>query len=95
MDRYESLIESIYNDGGRKFLFLNVPPTSKSPNFISQGEDAMTKHAAWVDIFNKGLASMIEGFKGKHSDVSVLAMSSVKASGIELIFRATGDDCLV
>lgn len=70
MDRYESLIERIYNDGGRKFLFINVPPTSRSPKFISQGEDAMTKHTAWIDVFNKELPSMVEGFKGKHSDVS-------------------------
>ncbi|RJE23685.1 cellulose-binding GDSL lipase acylhydrolase [Aspergillus sclerotialis] len=76
MDRYESLIENIYNDGGRKFLLINVPPTSRSPNFISQGEDAMAKHAAWVDVFNKELASMIEGFKGKHSDVTTVLYDS-------------------
>lgn len=70
MDRYESLVEKVYADGGRKFLFLNVPPTSRSPKFINQGDGVVKKHAAWVDVFNNGLVSMVDGFKGKHSDVS-------------------------
>lgn len=67
--RYEELVEKIYADGGRKFLFLNVPPTSRSPNMLSQGSDAVKKHAAWLDVFNKGLQSMVKDFKTNHSDV--------------------------
>lgn len=70
MASYESLIQKIYAHGGRKFLFLNVPPTSRSPNFIQQGENAMKKHAAWLDDFNRGLESMVNGFEGNHPEVS-------------------------
>lgn len=69
--KYEELVEKIYADGGRKFLFLNVPPTSRSPNILSQGNDAVKKHAAWLDVFNKGLQSMVKDFKKNHSDVSI------------------------
>lgn len=71
MARYESLAEKIYADGGRKFLFVNVPPTSRSPYVMNQGADAAEQHAAWLDVFNKGLKSMVKGFKANHADVSV------------------------
>lgn len=70
MASYESLIQKIYADGARKFLFLNVPPTSRTPTFIQQGEDVMKKHAAWVDDFNRGLVWMVFRFKWKHPAVS-------------------------
>jgi hypothetical protein len=70
MAQYKSLIEEIYANGGRKFLFLNVPPTSRSPLFLDQGTDVVNAHAAWVTAYNKGLTSMIKSFKSSHSGVS-------------------------
>jgi phospholipase/lecithinase/hemolysin len=70
MAQYKYLIEKIYANGGRKFLFLNVPPTSRSPLFLDQGTDVVNAHAAWVTAYNKGLQSMIKSFKSKHSGVS-------------------------
>ncbi|KAJ5103249.1 hypothetical protein N7532_003778 [Penicillium argentinense] len=72
MDQYESLIKEIYNDGGRKFLFLNVPPTNRSPYFIDQGSDTTTQLAAWIQAYNDGLANMVETFKSEHSDVTTV-----------------------
>jgi len=69
MAQYKTLIEKIYANGGRKFLFLNVPPTSRSPLFLNQGTDVVNAHAAWVTAYNKGLKSMIHDFKSNHSGV--------------------------
>lgn len=77
MASYESLIKKIYADGGRKFLFLNVPPTSRTPTFLQQGEDVMKKHAAWVDDFNGGLERMVYRFKRKHRAVSFLFFRAI------------------
>ena len=69
MAQYKSLIERIYAKGGRKFLFLNVPPTSRAPMFLAQGTDVVDAHAAWVTSYNIGLEEMIDDFKSSHSGV--------------------------
>lgn len=69
MDKYGSLIEQIYADGGRRFLFLNVPPTSHSPFILDQGMGVSQKHAAWVTAYNDELRSMVERFRSAHDDV--------------------------
>lgn len=80
MARYESLVEEIYADGGRKFLFLNAPPTSRSPFILAEGAQASEAHAAWVTAYNDGLDIMVERFRRKHGDVS--SLSSVSDRGV-------------
>jgi phospholipase/lecithinase/hemolysin len=70
MAQYKTLIEKIYANGGRKFLFLNVPPTSRAPLFLDQGTEVVNAHAAWVTAYNNGLKSMINDFKSNYSGVS-------------------------
>lgn len=74
MARYESLAEEIYSDGGRMFLFLNAPPTSRSPYILDQGTQVSQAHAAWVAAYNDGLYSMVECFRSKHPDVSFFVL---------------------
>ncbi|KAE8136237.1 GDSL lipase/esterase [Aspergillus pseudotamarii] len=69
--RLASLVEQIYSAGGRKFLFLNVPPTSRSPMFINQGNATVEQHAAYLAVYNKNLESMVDEFKINHTDVTV------------------------
>jgi len=70
MAQYESLVLDIYKNGGRKFLFLNVPPTDRSPYFLEQGNATTTQLAAWIKAYNEGLVTMVRKLKSKHSDVS-------------------------
>lgn len=69
MAQYKCLIEKIYASGGRRFLFLNVPPTDRSPMITKQGPEAVKTHATWVRAYNSGLQSMISDFKSNHTDV--------------------------
>ncbi|KAF7629038.1 hypothetical protein AFCA_000750 [Aspergillus flavus] len=69
--RLASLVERIYSAGGRKFLFLNVPPTSRSPMFIDQGNATVEQHAAYLAVYNRNLEAMVDGFKTNHTDVTV------------------------
>lgn len=71
INEYQSLAEEIYADGGRKFLFLNVPPTSRSPYILDQGPDVAEAHAAWLNVFNEGLSSMVNDFGAEHPDVRI------------------------
>lgn len=68
--RYASLVEGLYADGARKFLFLNVPPTTRSPLIQSRGESAVAKHEKFVSIFNDALEDMVLSFNLAHLDVS-------------------------
>ncbi|KAK5800705.1 hypothetical protein VI817_002917 [Penicillium citrinum] len=72
MTQYESLVLDIYKNGGRKFLFLNVPPTDRSPYFLEQGDQTTTQLAAWIKAYNEGLATMVRKLKSKHSDVTTV-----------------------
>ncbi|KAJ5669083.1 hypothetical protein N7462_010153 [Penicillium macrosclerotiorum] len=76
MAQYKSLIEEIYSDGGRKFLFLNVPSVSRSPYILDQGESVSELHAAWTTVFNNGLSAMIKDFKTNHKDVVTVLYDS-------------------
>ena len=69
MAEYRSLVQQIYDKGGRNFLFLNVPPTSRSPYILASGLEASREHAAWLSVYNEGLKLMAMGFQDDHPDV--------------------------
>ncbi|OQD71930.1 hypothetical protein PENPOL_c001G04883 [Penicillium polonicum] len=72
MAQYRLLIEKLYASGGRKFLFLNVPPTDRSPMVINEGPEAVKTYATWVKAYNDGLQSMIDDFKLSHNDTTIV-----------------------
>ncbi|KAJ5094835.1 Acetylesterase [Penicillium angulare] len=76
MAQYKSLVEQIYAKGGRKFLFLNVPPTSRSPFILEYGLAASQEHAAWLAVFNEYLKLMILGFQDEHPEVKTVLYNS-------------------
>ncbi|KAJ5131063.1 CAZyme family CE16 [Penicillium bovifimosum] len=72
MARYKALAEQIYTNGGRKFLFLNVPAVSRSPQILNQGADAANGHAAWVTAYNTGLKAMVDDFIASNSGTTTV-----------------------
>ncbi|OJJ06243.1 hypothetical protein ASPVEDRAFT_139349 [Aspergillus versicolor CBS 583.65] len=76
MDRLSSLVEQIISAGGRKFLFLNVPPTSRSPFFTEQGEDTVEQHAAYLDVYNQQLESLVTGLSANGTEVTAVLYDS-------------------
>lgn len=72
ISRLESLVEEVYKNGGRKFLFLNVPPTSRSPLFLEQGEEVVKQHAEYLSVYNENLEGMVDDFTKKKGDVSFI-----------------------
>ncbi|OJI82311.1 hypothetical protein ASPTUDRAFT_45756 [Aspergillus tubingensis CBS 134.48] len=76
ISRLESLVEEVYKNGGRKFLFLNVPPTSRSPLFLDQGEEVVEQHAAYLAVYNENLEGMVERFNKGKGDVTTVLYDS-------------------
>ncbi|GLA13817.1 hypothetical protein AnigIFM62618_011072 [Aspergillus niger] len=76
ISRLESLVEEVYKNGGRKFLFLNVPPTSRSPLFLEQGEEVVKQHAEYLSVYNENLQGMVDDFTKKKGDVTTVLYDS-------------------
>ncbi|KAJ5773509.1 hypothetical protein N7457_008405 [Penicillium paradoxum] len=72
MAQYKFLIERLYAAGGRKFLFLNVPPTNRTPMIIKEGPDAVKTYTTWVKAYNDGLESMIDDFESTHTGTTIV-----------------------
>ncbi|RAL11340.1 SGNH/GDSL hydrolase family protein [Aspergillus homomorphus CBS 101889] len=74
--RLKKQVAQIHAKGGRKFLFLNVPPTSRSPFFLDQGNATVAQHAAYLATYNRNLKAMVEEFKKEHKDVTTVFYDS-------------------
>lgn len=67
LDSYFNEVDYILGVGGRRFLFLDVPPTTRSPRIIADGQTGA--HAAFVAAYNSALALKIDGYKLNHPEV--------------------------
>ncbi|KAJ3769796.1 hypothetical protein FB446DRAFT_705934 [Lentinula raphanica] len=56
--------------GARNFLFLNVPPTDRSPLMLAQSTEAQEMLKANILDFNSQLAEFIDEFKASNSGVT-------------------------
>ncbi|KAL8949052.1 MAG: hypothetical protein Q9222_004808 [Ikaeria aurantiellina] len=69
---YTRLIDKLYKTGARNFLFLNVPPISRSPSIIAKGPAAQSLLAKEVFDFNVKIGLMIKNFESTHPDAKVV-----------------------
>lgn len=72
LSKYQPLVEQLYSDGVRKFLFLNCPPITRSPHTHEENDspEQFQRHAAMVAAYNDGLRDMVHRFSDDHNDVS-------------------------
>ncbi|KAJ5184869.1 Lipase GDSL [Penicillium cf. griseofulvum] len=76
MAQYKAQAEKLYADGGRKFIFLNVPSVSRSPMIIDQGEAVAANHAKWLAAFNAALKTMVNEFIADNSGTTTVLYDS-------------------
>ncbi|KAJ5385063.1 Lipase GDSL [Penicillium concentricum] len=72
MAQYKAQAEKLYANGGRKFIFLNVPPVSRSPQIANQGTAVATNHAKWLAAFNAALKTMVNEFIADNSGTTTV-----------------------
>ncbi|KAF9528018.1 hypothetical protein CPB83DRAFT_364703 [Crepidotus variabilis] len=65
------LMDTLYTNGARNFLFLNVPPFHRAP-FAGNNAQLGTRIQAW----NTALVSAAAAFQTKHSDISTFVYDS-------------------
>ncbi|PIE61727.1 MAG: hypothetical protein CSA29_01775 [Desulfobacterales bacterium] len=80
-------LESLYNDGARNFLVLNLPDIGVTPRFIDQmtipplPAPQMTSSQAtqWTIGFNDALANVVTTFETPHTDINLYRLNVRKA----------------
>lgn len=71
-DVYSGLVDTMYEAGGRNFVFLNVPPVDRSPLITESGvEGAAEQEKAAIGVWNGKIEDMAASLKGNHSEVNV------------------------
>lgn len=70
LDEYFEFVDALYQAGGRKFLFLTVPPIQLTPYVISLGQDTVDALAAAVPQYNDQLQTKFDNFTSTYSDVT-------------------------
>ncbi|RAK97838.1 putative cellulose-binding GDSL lipase/acylhydrolase [Aspergillus ibericus CBS 121593] len=76
INRLLSLVEEIYENGGRKFLFLNVPPTDRTPFFIDQGNETTAAVKSYLAVYNRNLKEKVEEWGVEKGDVTTVLYDS-------------------
>ncbi|PPQ96397.1 hypothetical protein CVT26_004999 [Gymnopilus dilepis] len=76
LDNYFSLVQKLYNAGGRNFLFANVPPIDRSPLMLAQSTDAQALEKSVIADFNTRLLSRVQSFQSANSGVKTFFWDS-------------------
>lgn len=71
-----SLVQKLYNAGARNFLFINVPPTDRSPLFLGQSTSGRATLNSAISGFNSRLATKAFQFKSSNSGVTTYLYDS-------------------
>ncbi|KAF9261233.1 hypothetical protein L218DRAFT_507446 [Marasmius fiardii PR-910] len=69
MKRLDTQLEELYSSGARSFLFLTVPPTDRSPLFLSQGPDVSRRLKTLIGAYNDQLRQIVGTFQRAHRDL--------------------------
>lgn len=84
---YKAAVDTLYEAGGRNFVFVNVPPVDRSPLILGQGADAQALEKAALADFNGRIEKLADGLKTSHEgDANVWTFDS------SAVFTAVLDD---
>jgi len=69
LDRYFGLMEDLFSNGARSFLFINVPAIDRAPLFVNdaQGPGATAQIRASLADYNLQLAGRVASFQNEHA----------------------------
>ncbi|KAL9616997.1 MAG: hypothetical protein Q9160_008187 [Pyrenula sp. 1 TL-2023] len=106
MTRYFQQVQIMYNAGGRKFLFLTVPPIQRTPNLGQYGEPTDSNIKAAIGLYNDALKSHAASFKAANSGVTTYILDTTTSFNTALdnpkvygapdntCYESTGTKCL-
>jgi phospholipase/lecithinase/hemolysin len=74
LNRYFEMVESLYDNGARSFLFINVPPIDRAPLFIEQGAANAAKVKSSLADYNAQFAQRVAQFKATHRGLDQIVL---------------------
>jgi hypothetical protein len=72
LESYFRLIQELYRCGARRFLIINVPPTTRTPKMLSSDRWLRRLHEKVLHEFNRQLAQAVRVWRGDLDSVSVM-----------------------
>ncbi|KAJ7240646.1 hypothetical protein B0H12DRAFT_52251 [Mycena haematopus] len=84
LERYFAQVQKLVDAGGRKFLFINVPPTYRAPLIIGYFPTQLDVLKAVIEGFNSKLAAKVKAFKTQNHGVSTWSWDAYTAFNIIL-----------
>jgi hypothetical protein len=83
--QYDSLLEQVYQTGGRNFLFLATPPVNLAPMTLANGPEAVAGEDAAIQNWNTRLRRLSSEFRNRHAGVETFVHNTheVYAAAIE------------
>ncbi|PYI32027.1 hypothetical protein BP00DRAFT_473834 [Aspergillus indologenus CBS 114.80] len=72
LDTYSRLLTELYDCGARRFLVMNVPPTTRTPNMMTHSPRRRARHLTTVHLFNLLLERMVKRWAGGIPDATAM-----------------------
>jgi phospholipase/lecithinase/hemolysin len=72
VDRYFNISQTLYANGARNFLFMNVPPIQRTPELLAENSTAQATTAYAVSSYNHLLSEGAKRFNRHNKDVTAI-----------------------
>ncbi|KAI9813585.1 MAG: hypothetical protein M1827_003654 [Pycnora praestabilis] len=73
---YSELVDQLYQNGARNFVFLNVPPIDRSPGTTMWGVGASNLVAADISLLNNGIVQLANNLTNAYHDSKVFQFNT-------------------
>ena len=92
LDAYFEYVNELLAVGAQKILFINLPPTNRSPPYLGQSADMASKMANFINTYNQQLTARILGsWRNDHPEVSIhFLFSAERPSGRAGLIKSPG-----
>lgn len=74
---YAHLVDVLYKDGARNFLFMNIPAVHRAPFTVNANNSDVEGNLAAIEDFNGRLDSMLEKLISNREDVRVFKLDNL------------------
>jgi len=73
---YAQLVDKVYENGARNFLFLTIPPTDLSPLTMHEGPEVQAAERADIKVWNDNVLDMAKQLFARYNDVSTFVFDT-------------------
>ncbi|KAI9047552.1 hypothetical protein LZ554_008268 [Drepanopeziza brunnea f. sp. 'monogermtubi'] len=72
LDKWDGLMEQLWDTGARNFFIVNNPPLERSPFIAGFDKGSIALYKRNIQIYNENLAKHVSAFREKHPEASIM-----------------------